>query len=257
MKTRSIVIGAAAAAAIVANIIRARQHRQDHSPSGPADIGFMLAMHAAFRRDLSRLERTAATPTPEVLAGWEVLSRRLLVHHEAEDQDLWPMLRAKTSVPAVDEIVDEHEQIAKALDGVDAALRGGGDRARVAHEFANLVRSHLDHEERAVLPQVERHLTAQEWASFLRTERNRQTPRSGAEFLGWVLDDAEPVHAQAILREIPLPGRLIYRLVMKPLYDSRHLWSTEPTPTPTSHEIPEPYASGHSHTADLEPAGRR
>jgi hemerythrin-like domain-containing protein len=225
MKTRWIVLGAGLVA-VAANVIRVR--RRHDVPSGPADIGFMLAMHAAFRRDLARLEQTAEAATPEVLAGWEVLSRRLVVHHRAEDEDLWPVLRSKTAAPAVDEIVGEHEQIAESLDGVDAALRGGGDQGTVAHEFAKLVQHHLDHEERAVLPLVEQHLSAQEWAAFLRAERNRQTPRSGAEFLGWVLDDAEPVHADAILREIPLPGRIVYRMVIKPRYDARRLWSTQP-----------------------------
>jgi hemerythrin-like domain-containing protein len=244
MKARWIVVGAAAGGALAANVIRVRRRQHSRPPSGPADIGFMLAMHAAFRRDLTRLERTAEAVTPEVLAGWEVLSRRLVVHHRAEDEDLWPVLRAKTAVPAVDEIVDEHEQIAESLDRVDAVLHGGGDRGRIAHEFAELVRKHLDHEERAVLPQVEKHLTAQEWANFLRTERNRQTPRTGAEFMGWVLDDAEPVHAQAILREIPRPGRVVYRLVMKPLYDARHLWSTESAPGGGSQETTRPTPTG-------------
>ena len=102
MKTRYILIGAAGVVAIAANAVRVRQNRDGRSPSAPADIGFMLAMHAAFRRDLTRLERTAQAATPEVLAGWEVLSRRLVVHHQAEDEDLWPVLRAKTSVPAVE-----------------------------------------------------------------------------------------------------------------------------------------------------------
>jgi Hemerythrin HHE cation binding domain len=224
MKARWIVLGGALAAVAATNLARAQRRRP--SASEPADIGFMLATHAAFRRDLTRLEETAEAATPEVLAGWDVLSRRLVVHHHAEDEDLWPVLRAKTAVPALDDIVDEHEQITKSLDGVDAALRHGGDRHRVAHEFAELVRNHLDHEERDVLPQVEEHLNAEEWAAFLRTERNRQTPRTGAEFLGWVLDDAEPVHAQAILHEIPWPGRVLTRLVFEPRFEARRLWST-------------------------------
>jgi Hemerythrin HHE cation binding domain len=226
MKARPILVGAAVAAAAATAI---RSLRRRPAPTGPADIGFMLAMHAAFRRDLARLEQTADAAGEHVLAGWEVLSRRLVVHHQAEDDDLWPVLQTKTDAPAVEEIVAEHEHIADALQTVDSTLRNGGDRRRVAREFAQLVRAHLDHEEREVLPLVEQHLSAQEWRTFLLTERNRQTPRSGAEFIAWVLDDAEPADARAIWKEIPAPAKVVYRLVMKPLYDRRHLWETDAT----------------------------
>lgn len=233
MKVRRIIMALALAATIAAVVAVGRRRRgrpsQERGLAAPderTDIGFMLAMHAAFRRDLVRLEQTAAAATPGVLAGWDVLSRRLVVHHEAEDEDLWPVLRSKVDDPAIDEIVAEHERIAGALDEVETVLRHGGDRSRVAHEFADLVRAHLDHEERDVLPLVEQHLTVEEWERFLHTERDRQTPSTGAEFMGWVLDDADPAHADAIWREIPPPARVVYRLVLKPLYDRRHLWST-------------------------------
>jgi hypothetical protein len=232
MKIRRLIFVLALAALIAAVVRNRRSIRSRHSnsseaaPDGRTDIGFMLAMHAAFRRDLSRLEQTADAATPNVLAGWDVLSRRLVVHHEAEDDDLWPVLRSKTDAPAIDQIVAEHERIADTLSEVERTLRHGGERGRVAHEFADLVRAHLDHEERDVLPLVEKHLTPEEWEQFLQTERARQTPSTGAEFMGWVLDDAEPEHADAIWREIPPPARVVYQLVLKPLYDRRHLWST-------------------------------
>src|SRR5262245_61952084 len=129
MKGRSILVGAVIAA-VSAVVIRSRRARR--VPTGPADIGFMLAIHAAFRRDLNRLGQTAADPGEYVLAGWDVLSRRLTVHHHAEDNDLWPVLRTKTLTPAVGEIIAEHEHIADALGSVDSTLRAGGERRRAA-----------------------------------------------------------------------------------------------------------------------------
>jgi hypothetical protein len=56
-----------------------------------ADVGFMSALHAALRRDLSRLrdvaaqlDSSAAAP-PTVLAGWDAFRAQLDNHHSAED----------------------------------------------------------------------------------------------------------------------------------------------------------------------------
>ena len=79
-----------------------------------------------------------------------------------------------------------------------------------------------------MLPLVERHLTDAEWHDFLETERGKRTPRQRVEFLGWVLDDATPDDAAPVLAELPAPGRLVYRHIIKPRHDARNLWSTEP-----------------------------
>jgi hypothetical protein len=59
----------------------------------------MYAMHNAMRRDLTRLEASVAAmpegPYSEGLeAGFEVFRKGLMSHHEAEDTDLWRVLRA-------------------------------------------------------------------------------------------------------------------------------------------------------------------
>ena len=86
----------------------------------------MRALHAALRRDLSRLRDVAAQldgsagAPPTVLAGWDAFRSQLDNHHSAEDDDLWPVLRRELSMVA------EHRHIPPALAGVDAALRGSG-----------------------------------------------------------------------------------------------------------------------------------
>ena len=61
--------------------------------TGDADLTIMLAAHDAFRRDLTRLARTAAAADladpakrQSVAAGWELFKRQLHLHHTAEDE---------------------------------------------------------------------------------------------------------------------------------------------------------------------------
>ena len=218
---------------------RARRARRDvERASRPADVGFMYAMHAAMRRDLERLgeasrRRPGIDPAPEELTdGWALLRSQLEFHHQAEDEDLWPKLRQRIQDPEqleeIDEMVREHALIPPALEAVGDALASRADLGPAVSTLTDIVCSHLDHEERSVLPLVERHLTDAEWHDFLDIERGKRTPRQRVEFLGWVLDDATPDDAAPVLAELPAPGRLVYRHIIKPRHDARNLWSTEP-----------------------------
>ena len=169
-----------------------------------------------------------------MLAGWDAFRAQLGNHHAAEDDDLWPVLRAELSGPgdraSVDAMVEEHRQIPPALAGVDAALRGGGDLTAPVEVLSAVVLDHLAHEERAVLPLLEQHLTRGQWRAFLRKERSRRSPRERPEFLAGILDGATEQDAAAVLAEMPPPARLVYRRVLRPRYDAQHRWQI-PGPT--------------------------
>jgi hypothetical protein len=185
----------------------------------------MYAMHAAFRRDLDRLSLRAASPSPKTIDGWRLLRKELEYHHRAEDDDLWPMLRRKVTDPVIDTMVAEHAAIPPALDAVETAMATGGSAAEAVTMLRRLVVDHLDHEEHEVLPLVEKYLTAQEWHDWLMLERRKQPARARVEFLTWVLDDAAPADTEAVLRELPAPGRVVYRRLLAPRYRRRRLWS--------------------------------
>ena|SRR6184192_367907 len=115
------IAGAALAAGAAARL-RARQASGE--ADAPAEVGFMRALHAALRRDLSRL-RDAATQIDSsagapatVLAGWDAFRAELDNHHQAEDDDLWPVLRRELSDPgelaSVDAMVEEQAHRARA-----------------------------------------------------------------------------------------------------------------------------------------------
>jgi hemerythrin-like domain-containing protein len=233
--TRVAVAGGAAMGAIGAAAGR-RRRRRAAQVQRPARTGFMLAMHGAFRRDLAALRDAAARHAdgaqPDgVREGWELLRHQLEVHHVAEDRDLWPVLcdrlTSEADLAEVAAMVVEHARIPAALDAVDAAVRTGRPARGAVDELASLVEAHLDHEERAVLPLIQRHLTDAEWHDWLETERRAQPPRDRVRFLAWVLDRAAPEHADAVLEEIPRPGRFVYRHAIAPRHEARHLWSDD------------------------------
>lgn len=194
-----LAVCVAALIAVVARQARRRRQRTLDDDS-PADVGFMRAIHAAFRRDLARLASVAPDVdrfgrAPDgVLVGWVAFRDALSNHHAAEDDDLWPVLRTHLTdagdTDEVDAMVVEHREIPAALDAVDAALSRGAGVTGAAEALAGLVRGHLDHEERSVVPLLEGDLSRGEWRAFLHTERERRPARERPQWLAWVLDEA-------------------------------------------------------------------
>ncbi len=235
---RWILGSAAGAALVIGAVIGLRARRDPGQADAPADVGFMRALHAALRRDLSRLRAAAAqldgsaAAPATVLAGWDAFRAQLDNHHAAEDDDLWPVLRPQLSDPgdlaAVNAMVDEHRHIPPALAGVDTALRAGGELLAPVEHLSAVVLDHLAHEERQVLPLIEQHLTQAQWRAFLRKERSRRSPRERPEFLAWILDDAGEQDSAAVLAEMPPPARLVYRRILRPRYDAQHRWADSP-----------------------------
>ncbi len=232
---RRVLIGAAAAATAFvagATVVRARRRASGPSTdrSQPVDVGFMLTMHAAMRRDLGRLQRAARKggPLPSgVVEGWNLFRQELEFHHQAEDEDLWPRLTSRVTRQEDQEVIDamyvEHARIPEVLESIDAAIESGAHPS--IEDLALPLEQHLDHEERDALPLVSKHLSDAEWHEFLRTERRKRPPRQRAEFLTWVLDEADADTAEPVLREVPAPGRFVYRNVLRRVYDRRRLWA--------------------------------
>jgi hypothetical protein len=231
---RWILAAGAGAALAVGAVIGLRGRRGPSQAGAPANVSFMRALHAALRRDLSRLRDAAAqldgsaAAPPAVLAGRDAFRARLENHHSAEDDDLWPVLRGELSDPgdlaSIGAMAEEHRHIPSALAAVDAALRGGGELAAPVELLSAVVLDHLAHEEREVFPLIEKHLTQAQWRAFLHRERSRRSPRQRPEFLAWILDDAAEQDAAAVLAEMPPPARLVYRRVLRPRYDAQHRW---------------------------------
>jgi hypothetical protein len=185
-------------------------------------FGFRVA-HAAFRRDVARLEQAVpkiATPddAAAVLAWFDRVADMLTHHHEIEDDIWWPALTAAGDFADREAaMVDEHARLVAALDSARAALvelaavaapeRPAARRraASAATTLARTVEAHLDAEEAAVFGV----LAAADEAVVAACEKQsakRDSLSMLAFALPWALDDA-PADLDAEVRA-SLPGVL-------------------------------------------------
>jgi iron-sulfur cluster repair protein YtfE (RIC family) len=195
------------------------------------DFTPMLAAHDAFRRDLDRLVAAAEAglgSDPTVRAGWQTFQDQLDVHHKAEDEALWPMMRTRLAdrpgdLALLDAMEAEHAGIDPLLDAIDSALDNPGPALREAAEnLSAALRQHLEHEELDALPLI----TAQEWKTFAAYIRKAQGLSGAAQFLPWLMDDATPSGRRgAFLASLPFPARLVFKLRWEPRYSRARRWS--------------------------------
>ena len=201
--------------------------------TGDADLTIMLAAHDAFRRDLTRLVRTAAAADlsdparrQSVEAGWELFKHQLHLHHTAEDEIIWPTLRPRlahsaASLSVLDAMEAEHALIDPLLAGVDTEFAGGDRLADVIDALTSALTSHLVHEERDGLPLIGVALTAAEWRRVGFKIARRNGLSEGGEMFAWILDGAD---GDAALRTLPPPLRLVYKGVWKPRFNKTPRW---------------------------------
>jgi hypothetical protein len=203
------------------------------SAQGKVDFILMYAFHDAFRRDLQRLGDAAAsgrTAAPAVSAGWATLKKQLHLHHSAEDTSIWPVLRARITAPNDMVVIDRMEAEHAGLDGlvaaVDVSLDGRDPDLVVAPvgALADALVGHMDHEERDALPLIETFLGAQGWDAFRQEMRRTYGIRGGAELFPWMLDGASATTTGKVLRSLPPPARVLYRVIWRPSYARTPRW---------------------------------
>ncbi|MBO3746585.1 hemerythrin domain-containing protein [Streptosporangiaceae bacterium NEAU-GS5] len=162
------------------------------------DFTMMYAVHAAFRRDL----RLLAHHLDE--ARWDMFTRQLLVHHQAEDASLWPVVRERLGGDARGLAILADMEAEHAL--IDPLLE-----ARDVVKLAEALNAHLDHEEREALPLIDSVLTEQEWARFAAGTRERQggVNEDVKAFLAWLLEDAPGDLRERVFAFLPPQARQI------------------------------------------------
>src|SRR3954470_8915508 len=126
------------------------------------DMSMMFAMHDALRREVAQVARIASRHDDDpgkllrAALGWELFKKFLLVHHQSEDDALWPALRASVAdhpdrAALVDALEGEHAAIDPLLAAVDAAAadpaHGHQRFGDIVDELAGQLTAHLAHEE--------------------------------------------------------------------------------------------------------------
>jgi hypothetical protein len=204
----------------------------------------MFAMHDALRRELVQVARTARLRDDhpgrllEAALGWELFKKFLLIHHQSEDDALWPAVRAAVAdkpdrVAVVDALEAEHAAIDPLLAAIDAAAADPhygyqwfGD---LVDALAGQLTGHLSHEETEGLPLVDASLTPAEWQHYAQVHAERiggDVPVA----MPWLLDRARPQIRQAVLSQLPPPVVATLREQWEPRYASLHIWDTAGEP---------------------------
>src|SRR6266704_5883586 len=142
------------------------------------DMSMMFAMHDALRRELVQVARIASRTDDNpgqllrAALGWELFKKFLVVHHQSEDDTLWPTLRTNVAgqpdrVALADALEAEHAVIEPLLTAIDAAAADpayGHQRfGDIIDELVTKLTAHLAHEEADGLPLIDATLTPQEW----------------------------------------------------------------------------------------------
>ena len=209
--------------------------------ASPGRLIAMTAAHDAFRRDLGRIS-AAATPAnlqdparrASILAGWQLFTAQLHIHHGAEDRVLWPLLRQRLAgSPAAMSILDqmdaEHARIEPLLAAVDEALAGprAGAVTPAVEQLAVMLRDHLAHEESDAMPLVNEALSEREWRTAvgqIHALVKSIGSLSVADFVPWLTDGVSRSREAQITTILPAPIRPLYRWLWKPRYARTMRW---------------------------------
>jgi hypothetical protein len=191
----------------------------------------MVIVHRVFRREFRLAPAIVRGVAAADVARADLVADRLdeLVaalheHHTTEDEMVWPKLRSRTHVDTglVATMERQHAEVAgllaRAHDGLSSWRRTADPVERDAlaallDDVSSALDAHLAQEEREILPLVEQHFSVAEWVAV--GERGMASiPKNRLlVFLGYILEETSPEERRRFLAEVPLPGRIAYRLV--------------------------------------------
>ena len=145
-------------------------------------------------------------------------------HHVGEDELLWPRLSARTRFHAdlLARMDSQHQSLAVLLEQAATAFAEWQDAPTVhtstpltviLEQLSRGLNEHFDEEEAAILPIVERVVTAVEYREVGQRGLVSIPLTRRLIVLGYLLEDATPKERTDFLAAIPRPARLAYRLL--------------------------------------------
>lgn len=195
----------------------------------PTDMHDMVVVHRVFRRELRSIPGLLLRTTPGdldraaiVAAHARLILSGLHLHHTGEDDLLWPLLlqRSGPSTEVVARMEAQHAAVDEVAARLGIALTRWEAEARpaVADEAAGLIDrlreiviEHLDDEEQTILPMASLVVTPEEWASVGQAGVAKMSRSELPLMFGAVLEDATEAERREMLRNLPMPVRVLMR----------------------------------------------
>lgn len=204
-----------------------------------ADVRDMYIAHTLFRREFARLPDLILSIADGDIAGAEtagshvaMLCTLLHLHHEGEDLVVWPKLAARGGAEA-DAIVPvmetQHHTLEQALARVGELLpawrssgRGGDGLADVFQQLLPALTEHMALEEREILPLAEKYITAAEWKTLVAHAMGAFPKKYLPVVFGMMMEEGDPAVIKDILKDAPLPVRLLMPVIGPPAATARN-----------------------------------
>lgn len=202
------------------------------------DTRDMIAVHAVFRQSLAAAPRLVGGASrndgqhaANVAAFYANLLAFLHVHHEGEDELLWPKLleRCPDQAARVQEIADQHGQVSALIASAEGelaewAVEPNTDHgAKLAGALVALgfkLAEHLDQEEEHVLPLAAEHLTVEEWAELPAHGMRHFSGDKLWLILGLLFEQMPPSAVETVLSHMPPPLAAFWRDEGRDLFDA-------------------------------------
>lgn len=212
----------------------------------------MHAIHDAFRRELNHIAQIAARADEDprrilrTAVGWKMFETFLRVHHNSEDEALWPAMRQvladrPVDLGVLDAMEAEHAALDRLLAAVDAELSDGDSEpsrlAGLVDDLASVLTGHLEHEESDALPLIAATVTEPQWRHFGAVHR-KKIGADASLFLPWLLDGASDDSTTIILESLGEPARATYQNQWRTAYAGLDRWGTTTVPTQPSEDRP-------------------
>ena len=220
----------------------------DTHTTNMADVRDMYMAHTMFRREFTLLPELFRGVSPgdvrrtEVVGAYaDMLCRLLHLHHEGEDELLWPRLaeRAGDEAAAIVPVMEEQHQAIEEASTRAAALiprfrATGEDGTELAEGFAILLPALTEHmalEEEQILPLAKKHITAAEWKQLGEHGMSRFRKKELMLTFGLVMYEGDPDVIKDVLAEAPLLARLLMS-IFGPRMFAAHATRVHGTPNP-------------------------
>jgi hemerythrin-like domain-containing protein len=199
----------------------------------------MVVIHRVFRREFGLLPALVRGVIPGDLQRAKAVAdhvtgllRFVHVHHNGEDELLWPVLLERVEVGAelIRRMEDQHLQVAALISRAEQQLpvwaanpspHRGAELATTFESMASVLDAHLGEEEAQILPLVETHLTVEEWARLGQHATATLAPPDLMASLAAILEEADDDERAMFTAILPPPVLTMFVDQAEPAYRER------------------------------------